>query len=287
MTAGDFIPTDGPDVAPEYPTVFGIPLTPTVKGVLCALFGLGASAYVVLNLVQPAWDRYQELNTQVEQKRLELEGRQKLESDIQKAQAELETAKRQKARVESLFSNQTTLKTVLLDINRLIEARNEGLAAAKAAKLRSCPAWVRNNLKQVEDRVGALKTEARLGKFEPNSQRSGLITDGSYGTSVNNTLGREVANVSFEGNFDQTRLILRDLERLQPLLVVKNLRITAGDNRNQGSGRLYEIRPNGIVFLENCQPETKLTTTFDLEALRPPTPKELEALKPAQPPPAQ
>ncbi len=293
MTAsGDFIPTEqNLDAGPNYPVVFGIPLTPTVSGILLGLFGLGAAAYLLLNLVQPEWAKYQELDAKVQEKETQVQQQQKIAAQIDAAKKELEAAKQQRESVLALFSTESTLNTLLLDINRQIQARNAGVDQARQDKLATCPAWVKNNLPEVEEAVGPLVVRAQLKKFTPNNDPkvTGLITDGSYGPLVNGKLKRQAINVAFEGNFVQTQAILRSIERLQSLLVLRNMNFVVGEGTSGSSkaaGRLFEVQGDTVRFLPNCQPETKITTSFQLEALIPPTSEELAAAKPqASPPP--
>jgi len=281
MTAsGDFIPNEPNfDAAPAYPVIFGIPITPAVGGVLMALVGLCGGAYLLLNLTQPEWDKYQQLDAKVKDKRQQVEQQQAIAQQVDKAKQNLEVAKQQRDSVLALFANESTLNTLLLDINRQIESRNANLPAARQAKLAACPAWVRANLQDIETKTGDLVSRARLRKFTPDPKLSGVINDGSYGALVNNKLKRQAGSVTLEGNFIQTQQILSSLERLQPLLVVKNLEATVGT-----TSQLFEIAGNAVQFLPNCQPDPKITTTFQLEALLPLTPEEMKAANPAPAP---
>jgi type IV pilus assembly protein PilO len=278
MTAGgDFIPNDpNLETGPEYPVIFGIPLTPTLSGILLALVGLGGAALILLNLVQPEWQKNQDLETKVRDKEAQVQQQQAIAKQIDDARKELDTAKKQREDVLSLFANEPNLNTLLLDINRQIDARNAGLPKARRDKLAACPAWVRSNVDAVEKAVGDLVVKSQLTKFTPDPKLSGVITDGSYGSLVNNKLKRQVTAVTFEGNFSQTQSILRSIERLQPLLVFKNLEFVVGDGTpgKVSSSRLYEVQGNTVRFLPNCQPEPKITSSFQLEALLPLTPED-------------
>lgn len=266
----DFAPPDL-DTAPAYPVVFGIPMTPTLSGILLALLGLGGAAYILLNLVQPEWQRYQDLEAQVAQKQAQIQQTEEINKQIEEAQKDLGAAKQQRQDVLALFANESVLDTLLLDINRQIDARNTGLQKLRQDKLASCPAWVRNNIQQIEESVGDLVVRSQLSQFTPDPKLSGPVTDGSYGSLVNDKLSREVINVTVEGNFTQTQSILRSIERLQPLLVLKNVEFVVGDGTpgKVATSRLYEIQGNTVRFLANCQPEPRITSTFRLEALLP------------------
>jgi type IV pilus assembly protein PilO len=281
--SGDFIPGDTTIRGDaNYPVVFGITLTPPISGLLLALLGVGGAAYLFLNLVQPEWQRYQELSTRVQDKTAQLEQQAAIQQQIKKAEEELAKAKKQREDVLTLFANESTLRTLLLDLNRQVAARNAGLDQARQQKLAACPAWVRNNVEEVEEQAGDLVVRAQMRKFQPDTKLSGIIADGSYGTLVDNKLKRQAVDVVFEGNFNQTQSILRSIERLQPLLVFKNLNFALGGGEGgKKSVRLFEIRGNTARFLSNCQPEPKITSTFRLEALLPLTSEEMAAANPA------
>ena len=280
----DFIPGDPNfDAAPNYPVIFGIALTPVVSGVLLAIVGIGAATYLLLNYVQPEWEKYQALEQKVNDKKDQVSRQGEILKEIAKAKEELDTAKRKRNEVLSLFANEGTFNTLLLDMNTQIKQRTTEANAAKSAKLAACPAWVRSNLKDLETQVGDLTIAPALRKFTPDPKISGVINDGAYGALVNNKLKRQVVNVSLEGNYNQTQSIMRSIERLQPLLVFKNFELTQAQAK---TGGLFEIRGNVVQFLNECQPEAKITTNFQLEALQPLTDADRATIAPPPAAPA-
>lgn len=282
----DFIPGDpNYDPGPSYPVVFGVTLTPIVSGVLLGLLGLAGMVYLLLNFVQPEWDKYQQLDAQVKDKQSQIEQSQATLQQRAKVQAELDAAKKQQREVLSLFANESSLNTVLLDINRQIEARNAGVAATRRAKLAACPANIRANIDDVEKQVGDLAAKAQLTKFEPVVDKSGIINDGSYGPLVNGKLKRQTVNVELQGNFNQVQSILRSVERLQPLLVLKNTEFKIGDQNRAKLNTIYSLQGNVYRPAPGCQPEQVITTSFQMEALLPLTAAEKAAAAPT--PPAQ
>jgi type IV pilus assembly protein PilO len=289
----DFIPDAEFETTPQYPTVFGITLTPPVSGVLIALLGVAAAAYLGTNFVLPTWDQYQVLKADVEKKEGEIAQQEATLQKIEQVKAELEAAQQRQEDVLALFANEQTLDTLLYDLNQLISRRNAGVLAATRNKLRNCPGWVRSQFTDLrrtqnfEERVGPLVSRADLQLFQPDPQSSGIVSDSSLGTNLNNKLKRQIVNVRFEGNFSQTQSILRSIERLQPLLVISDFQSTLGQQQS-GSGQpggLYQIENGRVRFLTNCQPETTITTTFKLQALLPLTPEERAAANP-QPSPS-
>jgi type IV pilus assembly protein PilO len=288
MTASDdFIPGGEPgfEATPNYPVVFGVTITPLIGGVLLALAGLGLATYLLLNFVQPEWEKNQTLEAQVKDKNDQIAQQEATLKQEAKVKAELEAAKKQRQDVLTLFANESTLDTLLLDLNRQVETRNAGNAKALQDKLANCPPWVKANLQEVEEQVGDLVVKAQLKKFTPDPKLSGIITDDSYGALVNNKLKRQTVNVELEGSFNQTQSIMRSIERLQPLLVLRNADFTLGDGAAARSTSIYTRQGNTYRLDPRCQPEPKLTSKFQLEALLPLTAAEAAAANPA--PPAQ
>ncbi len=279
----DFMPPDVDNLEPEYPVVFGVTLTPVVSGVLLGLGLLALAGAIWVYFGQAEWDKNQLLSAQVAEKKQKLEQQAVILKKIAEAKERLQAAKAQRQEVTKLFANESTLNTLLLDLNRQIDSRNVGLLQARQNKLASCPAWVRNAGdkfdQDLEQKGFAIVAKSQLKKFEPDLTKTGVITDSSYGTLVNNQLKRQTVNVEFSGNFSQTQEILRSVERLQPLLVLKNMDVTAGKDGSAGgsSYRLFELRGDRVQFLTNCQPEPVLTSKFQLEALLPLTPEEAAA----------
>lgn len=280
MTAGgDFIPGDPAfDETPDYPVVFGLRLTPTVTGVLLALLGLAGAGALLYYLVLPEWDTYQQLKAKVEQTELEIQQQQAIAQKIETARKDLEQAKQQRADVQTLFANESALDTLLLDLNRQVDARNADLARRREQKLAACPAIVQQNVQQFEDQFGPLATRAELKTFKPVEQKapntSAIITDSSYGPQVNGKLKRQTASIALVGNYEQTSAILQSIERLQPLLVIRNL-----TSKTDTKAKNFIPLPG----TPGCVPDTSITTEFQLDALLPLSPAD----KAQVPPPAQ
>ncbi|MBF2017449.1 MAG: pilus assembly protein PilO [Rivularia sp. T60_A2020_040] len=221
-----------------YPVIFGITFTPIISGILIGVLGLAGATYMLLNFVMPAWENFgekqnkqQELESQIEQKKSSLQ-------NIDKIKAELAQAKSQQSQVLAVFASEKTLNTLLIDLNRLVEAGNAQLSS--------------NSVK------------AKLQKFAPSSEGTQPVNDGSLGTLVDGKLKRNSTEIAISGTYEQTQSILRNIERLQPLLLVKDYQST--------------LQPEVI---EEGKPRrtgpTPITTTFKLEALVPMNPQEVAA----------
>ncbi|MCC5637225.1 pilus assembly protein PilO [Nostoc sp. CHAB 5844] len=233
--------------ASPYPVVFGITFTPQIIGIIAGVVGLAGALYILLNLVMPAWDNYQqqqaksgELQGQIEQKKATIK-------QIDQVKQDLAQAKQQKIQVLGLFANEKTLDTLLLDLNRLIESGNA--------------------------QVSSNAVKAKLQKFAPVTNKAEPITDGSLGVAVNNKLKRMNINVELVGTYEQTQSILRNIERLQPLLIVREYQsVLAPVQASTQAGKVIrQVGPPAI------------TTSFQLQALMPLTPEELAAAAKAPP----
>jgi type IV pilus assembly protein PilO len=205
MTYADeeFILADGQEETPDYPKAFGITFTPRVGGIVIGVLGLLGATYLLVNAVQPSWQRYQELEASVESKEQQIQQKQKIQQEIRETTAKLEQAKQENQQVLSLFANEKTLDTLLLDLNSF-----------------------------VKDRRGSLTN------YEPAQEAESVVNDGSYGAAVNGKLKRKTIDVQLQGTFDQVQSIMRSFERLQALLIVKNFKAEVSEPQplllNQG-----------------------------------------------------
>jgi type IV pilus assembly protein PilO len=226
---------------PAYPVVFGIAFTPKIIGILVGVIGVAGAGYILLNLLMPAWESYQqqqakssELQAQVQQKKANIK-------QIDKFKDELAQAKQQQVQVLGLFANAKTLDTLLLDLNRLVESGNTATS------------------------MNAVR--AKLNKFIPVSPKPEPITDGSLGLQVNGKLQRSAINAEITGTYEQTQSIIRNIERLQPLLIVKDYQATLAPvvSRSPLDKTPVQVGPAAI------------NTSFQLQVLMPLSAEEIAA----------
>jgi type IV pilus assembly protein PilO len=218
---------------------FGITFTPLIIGGILGVLGIISSVAMVVYLIMPALDTFHQqeaknsdLESQITQKNIQA-------AQLNKAQAELEKVKQQQVQVLGLFANEKSIETLLLDINRLIEEVNTKNTPPDAT--------------------------AKLEKYTPASEKPEIITDSSYGVLVNNKLKRLRFNITIKGTFAETETIMQKIERLTPLLIIKNYesKLTA-----VGTGVNKKI-PKGSSWIE---------TSCQLEALMPLTPEETASM---------
>jgi len=242
MTFSDEMNFEGSEFEEEssaYPVVFGITFTPKVSGILIGVVGLAGAGYMFLNIVKPAWEAFTEKQGTKTQLETEIQGKEARLQSIDELNDRLAKSKIQQSKVWAVFANEKTLDTLLLDLNRLVQAGNARLTSSNAVK-------------------------AELKKFAPSSEGAQPVTDGSLGPEVDGKLKRSSTEIIISGTYEQTQSILRNIERLQPLLIVKD----------------YQSDLEQETFEEGKPPRigpTPINTSFKLEALVPMNPKEVAA----------
>ena len=226
--------------SPAYPVVFGITFTPMISGVLIGVLGLAGAIYMLLNFVMPAWDDVSQKQGKKEELEQTIKDKEVSLQNIGKLKTELAQAKRQQSQVLAVFANEKTLDTLLIDLNRLVEAGNA--------------------------QVSTNAVKAKLEKFAPDSEGAQPVIDGSLGTDVDGKLKRSTTQITISATYEQTQSILRNIERLQPLLIVKNY------ESKLLTETIEEGKPRRVG-------PTPITTSFKLEALVPMNPEEVAAAK--------
>ncbi|MGB3265598.1 MAG: pilus assembly protein PilO [Microcoleus sp.] len=246
--------------------IFGIKLTPQVQAIAIAVLGLGVAGYLGYQFVLPEFQKGSELNQKItESKQTQLQ----LQAQIQKkaeAEAKQEEAKQRRAQVTAMFASDASANTLLLDMSQLVNKINAGVQGED----------LKAKITKFEPDMPPATATAAPGAPDPD-----ILNDTSFGPSLAGKLRRKKYKVEFEGNFAQTRNFMRNLELMQSLLVVRNLK-----SELLASNQAIEIDflKGKIVPVE--QPQTKIKTAFDLHALlplkeeeKPPTPAPSPAAK--------
>ncbi|MBC6419350.1 MAG: hypothetical protein GDA44_11515 [Prochloron sp. SP5CPC1] len=210
----------------NYPTAFGITFTPVVSGITFAIIGLLGGLYIFMNMVIPAQENYKKFKTTKEQRGSQVKPLESIRLDEEKVRLEREVQEEQslKPQILGVFADGSqNSDTLLIDLNGFIEGRR-----------------------------------AKLLSFTPEGEEE-VITDGSLGTEVNGKLKRSTYKLEIDGTFEQTQSILRNIERLQSLLMVKDF-----------DSKVTE-KPTLLFDGEKVisQGENKLTTKFTVEAILP------------------
>ena len=199
--------------------------TNLIIGIAIGVVGLLAAGFLVYSQVLPAMEENKTLTTELEEKGSQVRSGKELEKLLEEAQADQQLAEQQSVEIQTLFADDRSLQTLLLDINRILRERG-----------------------------------VELIQFEPDSDGIQLVDDGSLGTEVNGKLRSRTYQLQFSGTFEKTRLVLLDIERLQPLLTVESMDIQVDGSSQEV---LYQ---DGLLVAPN---EPELTTQMEIRALLP------------------
>lgn len=244
----EFTPTGGQE---EVGTrgEFGIKLTPQVQVIGIAVLGLVIAGALFYQFVLPEVQKGRQLKQKIDeskqtQQQLQVLIQQKAESEAKRSEA-----KQRRASVTAMFATDASTNTLLFDMTQLVNRINAGV--------------------QGDD------FKAKITKFEPDIPPPApataatapldldILTDMSFGPFLVGKLRRKKFKVEFEGNFAQTRKFMRNLELMQSLLVVINLK----------SKLLSSTQPIEVSFLRGkiipLSQYTKIKTAFDLYVLLP------------------
>ena len=244
--SGDFIPAED-DLydEPSNPVVFGIELTPKVLGILAALAGIGLAIFLFQRFVQPVRQSNQELRTTIAEKEQQLATQAERLEEIAVLEQEREVALTQRRNVYSLFADESSMDTLLLDINQRIKNSNASIGAQR---------------NQIQARgIPPILVEAQLRRFDPSGEV--VIEDGSLGEEVNGKLKRQTYSVDFSGDFAQTQSVLSNVERLEPLLLLKDFSLSSSETVTE-----TVLNAQGQVV---GQPKQRINSTFTVDALIP------------------
>jgi type IV pilus assembly protein PilO len=235
--------------APTYPSIFGITFSPTVSGLCLAVVGIGISGYLFTSSIQPQLAKNQELETKLAQTQNQIQQRKDNAKKIAIAEQTLNRANSQKQVVIGLFASDKKLDTLLLDLNKLVNIR-----------------------------------QGELQRFTPDtpvpgsgSSGAAVVADGSLGAALNNKIKRKGVSIEVKGNFEQVQSILRTIERLDQLLIIKDFRADVDEATQK-----IVVDAQGKII---PQPEASIKTSFKIQALIPLTPAEQVAATPPPPPP--
>ena len=236
MTFADDFATED-QLAEDYPSAFGITFTPVVMGVAIAVAGIALAAYSYINSVKPAREKYEQASAKKQQLQTQLEKTKTgdLQLKLAQLQSDLQERKVLKSRVISMFTSEDDLETLLIDLDKFITAN-----------------------------------QARLIDYQPDSNVT-TISDASLGSEVQGKLKRKGISMTIEGTYTQTKQILQDLERLQPLLMIQSISSTVDE------------KPTAVFTSNNTEIVSKeqavLKTKIKLDAILPSSQAELERAK--------
>ena len=237
MTFADDFALDEQDLGEDYPSAFGITFTPMVMGIAIAVAGTILAIYGFVSYVKPVREAHQQKLTQKQELQQQLNSIKSGDADLKLAQldADLEANKVLKSRVLSMFTSSEDLETLLIDLNSFIASN-----------------------------------QAELIQYQPDSNVS-VVEDASLGAGVQGKLQRKGISLTIEGTFEETRELLRDLERLQPLLMVQSISSTVSE---KPTAVLTNTTEGETVIVSKTEAELK--TQIKLDAILPMSQAELE-----------
>ncbi|PSN17682.1 hypothetical protein C7271_16415, partial [filamentous cyanobacterium CCP5] len=260
-----------------YPVVFGTELTPMLQGILIALLGV-IGAFAIWNfLVKPVQTERNTLQGEVEQKEQQLQQQRAGLANRAELEAQLDQALNNRIGVYTLLGDAASLDTLLLDINQQINNSNAAISDVINANLNQANlnqtlqsiGFTQDQIQTIRNRIASNPNiqnyyASKLFQFDP--EPAVLVQDGSLGPELNGKLERQQVAVSFQALFPQTQAILRNLERLEPLVIIRDFDQSIAP---PGSG-VSEEDLEGLF--------RPLNTNITLEVLVPVT-------NPAEPPP--
>lgn len=183
----EYLPAASAAPQSNYPTVFGVTLTPMVGGIAAGVVGLLAFGYLLLNQVMPVLESNSTLAADVTAKEEQVKTQTASLGKMKQARQGLTAAQARQTQVTNLFASDQSIDTILLDVNRLIEEK-----------------------------------KLTLQTFEPKGPVE-IIADSSLGEGANNLLKRQSYSVKLKGGFNRTKDLIQQLERLQPLVRITDM----------------------------------------------------------------
>lgn len=239
----------------QYPVLFGITFTPLVSGITFAILGILGSAYVWSNYGQPVLDQYNQFKSSEASKEQEIAQANDpiYQQKIKQAQMEIDQQLQLQKLTYSLFANEQSSDTLLLDINRFVKLHQITLKS-----------YIPSNLPVV-------------------------ISDNSFGPLINNKLKRNSFNLEISGDFAGIHSFLQDIERMQPLILIKNFTANKVNNSNgqNGSNHIVRVFYNNPKFsYQLALPSSKISANFRLDLISPLSETELEKANTPQPSPS-
>ncbi len=246
MTFSDELPQEEQleEEGGDYPEAFGITFTPLVSGMIFGVAGAIAAVYLWFNIVQPARQEYNDLVTQKNDLARQLEQQPK-QNRVDQLNQEIQEVRSQQREVLALLSNPESLDTLIFDLEQTIPETS----------------------KQTEEEARGFE----LTSIVPQMEKPEVINDGSFGEALNGKIQRKTYNLEITGNYSQTQQFLRNLEQLQPLLLVNNFNTEI----NEPPKGIFSFAENRFMITQKPQ----LQSNFQLEAILPVDPEVLKEME--------
>lgn len=258
MTDAGFFPGEEEETPPPPGSVVLGPLvlTPTIQGAVAAVVGIAIAGFLIWKMVLPAMEKRTQLEADIAKTKQEIQQRQNTVSKINEAKAKQEEARQKRERVITLLPENKVLQTLLLDVNQIVKTRGSQLEGFKPV-VNTGNNWI------LESSGGAAGgTPPAKGK-PPAGGSAGAL-------KLSQAIEGETVSIELDGRFDRVQDTLRDLERLQQIVLVDKFNLTL-DSESQ----YVEVNRLGNVI---GQGEPKIKTRFDLMAVVPVSEEQLAKL---------
>ncbi|PSP16379.1 MAG: hypothetical protein BRC58_09040, partial [Cyanobacteria bacterium QS_8_64_29] len=206
-------------------------------GILVGVLGVFVGAYLYLNWVGPAREEYRQLQQERRDKQAQLQGGTGASHERQQLQAQLQQARANRQFVASLLASEGALDTLIADLQQIVTETNTALGTTAEGE------------------------RFELRKFQPTGEGAQIVQDSSLGSALNGNIKRRSYAVEATGTFRQTLAVLREIERLQALLLVRNFQAEIAEPPS------LEYQPAQQALVPQTQP--RLQVSFRLDALLP------------------
>ncbi len=275
--SGDFLPGEDQlgEVGPTYPTVFGLELTPPAQALAIVLLGVAASFALYNFLVRPVRQQITAANQAVNDVQAQVDQQRASLQEVAVLQAQLDEAIQQRVAIYDLLGTSTTLDTLLIDINQQIQNSNAAIEDVLRSDFDRIDQGQLASLGLNQAQVTQIRSQfagdpviqrvlyaSELWQFTPSQ----VVPWTAAPPELQGKINSQTVEVSMQALFPQTLNILRNIERLEPLIIIRNLEQEQAPLR----GGLSEEDVQGLT--------RPLNTTFTLEVLVP-------AIDPSTPPP--
>ena len=231
-------------------TLFGFTFTSKVLGIVMGIGGIGLAIYMATNYVTPLWDQVQSGQTNIATKKTAVTDLEQKITSKGNVLVKIEEAKKQNEFVLTLLPNVDNIDTLMRDIQEQVP---------KTIAIALPPDF-------------SYELEGTMRNFQPKP-----FVPGPQYKTYSFTIG-------FDGKFDDVLNTIQKIERLKPLLVVKDLKLT---KKNLPIDKFKFSKPiaqgKEKELLDSLPP--LLGADFTLEAFVPLTEAELKAAAPAAAPP--
>ncbi|NUN65352.1 hypothetical protein HCU40_11445 [Pseudanabaena biceps] len=173
-------------------TLFGVTLTSKILGILIGIAGVGLAGYVAANYVMPIWSQVQTGQESIEKSKTEVSTLEAQVASKGNIATKIEEANQQSNFVLSLLPNVDNIDTLIRDIQEQIP---------KTIVISLPPDF-------------SYELAGTLRAFQPVPCVIGVQYDTCTFT------------IGFDGKFEDVLNTIQKIERLRPLLIVKDLKLT-------------------------------------------------------------